>query len=416
MVLSNSMLIPVLPALQRGLDITLFRAGLIITAFSIVAGLVIPWAGVGSDYWGRKTIMVPALFLFGLGGLLAGLAPLLTDKAVYPWIIAGRIIQGVGGGGMYQVALALAGDIFQSNERAKAMGLLEASNGLGKVISPILGAALGMLTWYAPFFAYPVLAWAAGAGVWFVVKEPPRAKPARGLKSYGEDLAEVFRQRWRPLAAVFAAGAIVLFMLFGVLSWYSDVLENTHNIVGINKGLVIAIPVLVAAVTSWLVGTTMQQQLVRWLRVIIVTGLGLGAIALGALVFVRGLFMVTAALALLGFGNGLVLPTLNTMVTSSAGGSIRGLVTALYGTVRFFGAALGPPAFGLTAGVGLPVAFGGSAALMVAAGVLAFVWIDQEKLLPPEATKARQAREQRAEKVRPSRPLLRLGGDGAEGG
>lgn len=414
MVLSNSMLIPVLPALQRGLNISLFKAGLLITAFSVVAGLVIPLAGIGSDYWGRKTVMVPALFLFGLGGLVAGLAPVFFKNAAYPVIIAGRIIQGVGGGGTYQVALALAGDIFQSKERSKVMGLLEAANGLGKVISPILGAALGIINWYVPFFAYPALAWASAAGLWLVVREPKEKAQPRSLSAYRKDLQEVFAGRGLPLAAAFASGAVVLFMLFGVLSWYSDVLEKDYHITGIVKGLVIAIPVLVLSVTAWLGGTTLQHHLSRWLRATVMAGLALGAAALAGLIFARGIYWVTAALVLLGFGNGLVLPTLNTGVTSSAGESIRGLVTALYGTVRFFGAALGPPAFGLMVDMGVTLTFALAAGLLAAVGVMVFFWLDQKKLLPPEmakAGKARQPKQRRAKKVRPVGPLVRLGND-----
>ena len=49
LVLSNSLLIPVLPQIQTALGVTLFKSGLIITAFSLTAGLVIPGAGYLSD-------------------------------------------------------------------------------------------------------------------------------------------------------------------------------------------------------------------------------------------------------------------------------------------------------------------------------------------------------------------------------
>ncbi|NMA71676.1 MAG: MFS transporter, partial [Firmicutes bacterium] len=72
MVLGNSMLIPVLPAMGHALDVSPVQVGLLITAFSVPAGLLIPLAGALADRYGRKIIMVPALMLYGLGGLLAG--------------------------------------------------------------------------------------------------------------------------------------------------------------------------------------------------------------------------------------------------------------------------------------------------------------------------------------------------------
>ena len=85
MVLGNSMLIPVLPAIQKALDVSLLQVGLLITAFSIPAGLTIPFAGMLSDHVGRKIVMVPALIIYGTGGLLAGTAALLFKENAYPF-------------------------------------------------------------------------------------------------------------------------------------------------------------------------------------------------------------------------------------------------------------------------------------------------------------------------------------------
>ena len=168
MVLGNSMLIPVLPSIKSALDITQLEVGLLITAFSVPAGLVIPFAGILSDHIGRKVIITPALIVYGLGGLIAGTAALLLSEPYYV-ILIGRIIQGIGAGGTYQLAMALTGDIFKSRERVKALGFLEASNGLGKVVSPLLGAAVGLISWYAPFFVYGVLSIPIAFAVWFAV-------------------------------------------------------------------------------------------------------------------------------------------------------------------------------------------------------------------------------------------------------
>ena len=151
MVLGNSMLIPVFPQMKQAMDLTQFQVGLIITFFSLPAGILIPFAGFLSDHYGRKIIIVPALFLYGIGGLVSGFAALLLAKP-FPLLLAGRVLQGLGAGGTYQLAMALTGDIFKV-KKGKALGLLEASNGLGKSISPILGAVVALIIWYAPFFS-----------------------------------------------------------------------------------------------------------------------------------------------------------------------------------------------------------------------------------------------------------------------
>lgn len=371
MVLSNSLLIPVLPAMQSAMKISLLQVSFVLTAFSIPAGLVIPFGGLGSDHWGRKRILIPALFLFGLGGLIAGVAPLLFAEP-FPWILGGRIVQGIGGGGTYQVALALAGDLYRDQQRTQAMGILEASNGLGKVASPILGALLALWVWYAPFYLYPLLAWSSALGVWLAVKEPGHERQGRRFAEYWRDLKAIFKQKGAALAAVFLLGAIALFLLFGVLSWFSDVLEKPHGIDGLVKGFVIAIPVLVMAITAWLAGTVLRVRLQAWLKPAVMLGMTCIMIALAVLPWIKQPVPLTALISLLGFGTGLVLPLLNTLITSAAASEERGLITALYGTVRFFGTALGPPAFGMMLEVSTQALLYAAAGL--AAGGLVVGW------------------------------------------
>lgn len=382
MVLSNSMLIPVLPALQKALHRSLLQVGLLITVFSVSAAVVIPIGGYLSDRYGRKAVMIPCLVLFGLGGLLGGVAPLLSRHATYALLLGARAIQGIGAGGTYQVAMALAGDIFRSRERSKVLGMLEASNGGGKVVSPIIGAAVMTLSWFAPFFVYPLLAWPSAVLVWRVVDEPEGTRTRRPLGKFIRGLGGVLRRAGGSLLASFFAGALALFFLFGVLSYYADVLEQRYGIEGVTRGLVIAIPVAVMALVSYLSGTFLARRLLHISKLVVIVGLGLVTAAFVAMFFVHG-FVVwfTAAIGLMGFGNGVMLPSLNTMITSASGSRERGTVTALYGTVRFLGAAFGPPAFDKAVKFGTALPYLGSAGLALAGLLVAAFAIRQGRML-----------------------------------
>lgn len=216
MVLGNSMLIPVLPKIKKAVEINQFQVGLMITAFSVPAGIVIPFAGIVSDQVGRRKVMAPALIVYGVGGILAGVASMVLDNP-YWGIMAGRIIQGIGAGGTYQLAMATAGDIFQTQERVMALGLLEASNGLGKVVSPILGAGFALITWYFPFYAYGFLAIPIGLSILFFVKEKTEFKK-QPFQNYIDAVKEIFKNKAAGLLASFLAGMIALFSLFGISS------------------------------------------------------------------------------------------------------------------------------------------------------------------------------------------------------
>ncbi|WP_231699445.1 MFS transporter [Limnochorda pilosa] len=363
MVLGNSMLIPVFPLIERTLGITSFQVGLLVTAFSVPAGLLIPVAGALSDRYGRKVVMVPALVLYGTGGLLAGLSAVLADEP-FALILGARVLQGVGAGGTYQLAMTLAGDLLPGGRRAKALGLLETSNGAGKVVSPLLGSLLAVVAWFAPFFFYGALTLPAALAVWWLVPEgPPRGQPVR---RYFQGLKQVYREKGASLAGAYATGAVSLFLLFGALAAFSDQLEAVYRVKDLWKGLALAVPVTAMALLSYVTGRLLQGRPGR-VQPAIVLGLGTTALALAALPLLQSLTWRLVDLMVLGVGVGSSLTPVNTAVTGAVDAARRGAVTCLYGSMRFFGVAAGPPAFGLAAGAG----WGPWALYLTAAGLAA---------------------------------------------
>ncbi|MDA8199599.1 MAG: MFS transporter [Thermaerobacter sp.] len=395
MVLGNSMLIPVLPKLMAVLHVSLLQAGLVITVFSIPAGIVIPFAGALSDRVGRKIVMVPALAVYGLAGLGAGLSSWLVPHA-YAFIIGFRILQGIGAGGTYQLAMALAGDMYHGKQRVKALGTLEASNGLGKVVSPIAGSAVALAVWFAPFFVYGLLSFPVAAAVWLVIRESPERPQAASMDQYWQGLRRVFQRKAASLLVTFLGGATVLFILFGVLSYLADILEHPYGVGEMARGLLIAVPVLFSAVASYLAGTVMQARLARWSRPVVAGGLGLIGCAMLAEGVIFNPFWAMPALVFQGIGTGAALPAINTLVTSATSTSERGVVTSLYGSVRFFGVALGPPMFALAMRV-RPIIFFGAAGLAFAVALLSWWLINEQQMLPGKMVKPAR----RAESARP---------------
>ncbi|AUW94509.1 MFS transporter [Sulfobacillus thermotolerans] len=382
MVLGNSMLIPVLPKMMKVMHLSLFQVGLLITIFSIPAGIIIPFAGALSDHVGRRVIMTPALLVYGIAGLGAGISAWIIPHP-YPWIMGFRLLQGIGAGGTYQLAMAVAGDMFQSEKRAGALGTLEAANGLGKVISPIAGSALALIVWFAPFFVYGLLSFPIAAGIWFLIKEPKNQKVEGGMSQYWKGLATTFKTKTGSILTTFLGGAVVLFVLFGVLSYLADILEKNFGYGEFTRGLVIAIPVLASAVMSYISGTVLQKRLAQWSRPIVVIGMGLIALAMVIEPFfaTTNPYLAIGILVIQGIGTGSVLPSINTLVTSATSSKERGVVTSLYGSVRFFGVAMGPPIFAM-AMTHRYLTFWGAAALAAVTAVLSWFFINEKLMLP----------------------------------
>ncbi len=424
MVLGNSMLIPVLPEMRNALNLTQFQSGLIITLFSVPAGVTIPLAGLLSDRVSRRWIIAGALIIYAAGGLIAGLGSVLLKS--YRIILAGRVLQGIGAAGTAPIAMALSSDIFTSNERSKVLGMLEASNGMGKVVSPILGSAIGLIAWWAVFFLFPIICVPLALGMLFLVKEPQQKKSPQSLSEYRKDLGKIFKKKGISLIMTFLAGSVVLFVLFGVLFYLSEHLETRYGLDGIVKGLVLAIPVLAMATTSYITGLVTQKRTnLHKALVVLGTGILSGAMFLAAF-FIQNTYLMIAALVLAGIGTGMVLPNLNTMITSSCNIDERGMITSLYGGVRFFGVALGPPLFGLLMEKSELIMFIVPAILTAVVGVLNFFFCNAKLLKQkPEQDKGegscpsiRQKPRQKPIKarlvwgilfriIRPKKPLLR---------
>jgi ACDE family multidrug resistance protein len=383
MVLGNSMLIPVLPQMKSALNISQFKVSLVITLFSVPAGLVIPFAGFLSDRISRKVIIVPSLILYGLGGVIALVGILILDNS-YLVIMMGRILQGIGAAGTAPIAMALASDIFVSGERSKALGLLEASNAFGKVVSPILGSLIGLIAWYATFFVFPVLCIPIAIAVWFLVNDPTTNKKGQSVQEYLQALKRIFKGKGFHLLSAFFAGSVALFTLFGTLFYLSDYLEKKYGLEGVIKGLVLAIPVLAICTTSITTGIVTQRKNNNY-KLFVMTGLVLLGVSNFLIpFFIENTYIFIGALVFGGIGGGLVLTCLNTIITSTVAMEERGMITSLYGAVRFFGVAIGPPVFGLLMEKSNFLTFGTPGALALLAAGLSFIAIKQEFFLQKE--------------------------------
>lgn len=382
MVLGNSMIIPVLPDIKSALNLTQFEVSMIITLFSVPAGIIIPLAGFLSDRYGRKIVIIPGLILYAAGGIVAGLATILFSQYAYQVILGGRIIQGIGAAGTAPIAMALTGDLFIGKARSKSLGIIEAANGAGKVVSPILGAAVGLIIWFAPFLFFPAIIVPIVISMWLLVKEPEANRNKQKVGEYIKSVGKVFEKKSAMLLTSFFVGMVSLLVLFGVLFFLSDYLEATYGLDGIIKGAALAIPVLFMAVTSFTTGALIKKKvkLMKWLVVI---GLALISGSLAMLGIVQNTYLFFGAISVAGVGTGLVLPCLNTIITSAVATQRRGMVTSLYGSVRFFGVAAGPPAFGLLMEADLRLMFWAAAGLAGVAALSAIFLIRVKDMVKP---------------------------------
>lgn len=112
------------------------RAAPIVSGFLLGYVAVLPLIGRISDLRGRVPVLLGSLVVFAVGSLLTAAAYNLET------IVTGRLIQGIGGGGLIPPTLALVADMWPPNRRGLPLGIVGAVQELGSVVGPLYGAVV----------------------------------------------------------------------------------------------------------------------------------------------------------------------------------------------------------------------------------------------------------------------------------
>ncbi|GAB1471463.1 MFS transporter [Chloroflexota bacterium] len=135
---------PALPAIQNFFGIGDRALAWTFTIYVLFNLIGTPLMAKLSDMFGRRSIYVLDVMLFGLGSLIVAISP----ANLFVGLLAGRAMQGLGAGGIFPVASAVIGDTFPPEKRGGALGLIGAVFGLAFLIGPILGGIImTVATW-----------------------------------------------------------------------------------------------------------------------------------------------------------------------------------------------------------------------------------------------------------------------------
>jgi len=327
-IIGVAILSPAFPEIKNGLGISDFEVAMLVTAFTLPGVFLAPIMGILADRIGRKKVVVPCLFLFGIAGSACAFAD-------FKLMLILRFLQGIGGSALTSLAVTLIGDLYKGLERTKILGYNAGILSLGLAGYPFLGGILADIDWRLPFLMFSL---AIPVGVLALGIDYPSISRNQSLKMYiAESLALL---KSRKVLVGFLSGCAVFVVTYGAITIYlSFLLEERFGIGPSVRGLIIAFTFVFVAI----VASNLKSFIEKFgeTNTVVMGFIGYAA-ALIIIPFASSVAVILLAMMLFGFGHGTVLPALQNLVVSIAPTENRAVVTATYSSMIRIGQTIGP--------------------------------------------------------------------------
>lgn len=364
-----TLIIPVLPfSVARyvaAADVA-WWVSLILALYSLCSFVAAPVLGALSDRFGRRPVMLVSLCGSALGFAVFGVGGAL-------WVLVlGRVIEGLTAGSI-SALYAYVADTHGPAERGPAFGMLGAAGGLGFMVGPVLGGALGQVSLSAPLYGAAAVALLNCGLVWFCMPEShPHARRSVRLhwgqfNAVGQLLRALREPRLRPLFAVvfcFALGGTVLQANLTVL--LKDLLDFEPGGIGLVLAGVGVMDIVSQGFAAPRLQTRFGERRVAAAGLAI-NGLGLALVALLPLHAVVPLLV--AGIAIFTFGDGLFQPSASALIANAAPAERQGEVQGSNQAQQAIARTAGPLAAAWLYGVAASAPYAVAAIVVLAAAV-----------------------------------------------
>jgi multidrug resistance protein len=352
-VLGFSIIFPLVPyivrdALGPGVDPHSPRIGEIAAWLTAVYALMqfffAPVWGRLSDKIGRKPVLIGSLAGDVVFYTLFGLSHSLT------WLFAARILAGIFSSASLAVSQAYAADVTPPEHRAMGMGMIGASFGVGFVLGPAIGGALGHISLALPLFVSAGLALVNLVFIVRLLPEPEKhaVEEQSGRKGQTGRIAAMARAVTGPMGFLYLLTFLVTFAFANLEGTFTAYLMQhfgylSEKSTAITGGIFAYLGLLLVLVQ----GGAIRPLSKRYGEANLVVA-GVGLMAVGFLLFSLAptlLVLMIGPLIPITVGNGLNTPSLRSLVSRKSAATVQGASLGLSASFDSLARATGP-AFG----------------------------------------------------------------------
>lgn len=358
-ILGAGVIMPILPLYAEGqFGGTVLQVTLLATAFFGAQFVAAPALGRLSDRHGRRPVLILSqvgtvaafmLFIFAgpIGGWLETLGlPLPVTGGMFMLYVA-RILDGITGGNI-TTAQAYVSDITSTQHRAHGLGLLQGAFGAGFVFGPALGGILGNYGPVLPFIGATIITTGTLLLTTFTLKEslPPGERTVDGARRQGGiplhmliDEPTLLNLLGIGFVATLAFSALpATFALYADRVLYAD--AAYHDNVQLYVGLMLAFEGFTTAITQVaVIGPLVERLGEQRLLLVGATSLMVGMFGIAPS---GSPVLVTLLLALFAFGQGVIQPGIQALVTRFGSKQMGGRLLGLYQSARSLSLIVGP--------------------------------------------------------------------------
>ena len=297
---------PAFPGIIRYFGISTQQVGWLIASFTLPGIFITPVSGILADRFGRKMVLVPSLFIFGVAGFMCSF---MRD---FHSLLVLLFIEGIGASGLSIISITLIGDLFTGENRTALMGYNASILSIGTAAYPALGGIIAVFGWQYIFYM-PLLAIPFAVFVIFGLKIP---EPKDDQK-----MGEYFRRVWKSINqpsvwGLFLVNMLLFVMLYGVyLTYFPILLSERFNATSLHIGLMMSVMSLVTAITSSQLGRISKHVNPKSL---LLFGIVFYFLSTVTLLFCQSWILVGIAVVIFGFGHGLFIHSTHNLLLGFA--------------------------------------------------------------------------------------------------